>query len=339
MSVTGKVQSKSIVVFALEGTDLTAESFINVEVKKQTPTQELKISGASLTLQDNLTINYVVKSALFKEAGYEKPYMTFVLNGKESVVREYKESGENYVFAFKNIAPNQMNDMITATLHAEFAGEDYQSASRDYGVITYCNNMLTKSSDEQGEFRTLLVDLLNYGAQSQLYTGYKTDSLANASLTATQKAWATQTDRAWTTVQDIAYKTIDNPSVSWKGAGLMLTDRVEIRLSIAADDITNLKVKAELSDGTNWIIPSSEFKDSGIAGRYNIDFNGLNSGQMSEPVYFTVYDGDTVVSHTVRYSVESYAYAQENKAAPDTSLLALLKVMMKYGDAAYNYVH
>jgi len=56
-------------------------------------------------------------------------------------------------------------------------------------------------------------------------------------------------------------------------------------------------------------------------------------------VYFTVYRGNTVVSNTVRYSVESYAYAQANKAEPDASLLALLKVMMKYGDAAYDYVN
>ena len=128
--------------------------------------------------------------------------------------------------------------------------------------------------------------------------------------------------------------------ILWKGAGLMLTDRVEIRLSIAADDITNLRVKAELANGTSWFIPATEFKpDEAKPGRYNVDFNGLNSGQMSEPVYFTVYKGGTVVSNTVRYSVESYAYAQANKAAPDTSLLALLKVMMKYGDAAYNYVN
>ena len=304
-----------------------------------TPAEELKISGASLTLQDNLTINYMVKEALFTKTGYENPYMVFVLNGKESVVEEYTKSGDNYVFAFKNIAPNQMNDMITATVHAEFNGEQYQSASRDYGVITYCNNMLNKSTDAQGELRTLLVDLLNYGAQSQIYTNYKTDNLVNASLTETQKSWATKEDREWKTVQDIAYKTIDNPSVAWKGAGLMLTDRVEIRLSIEADDITDLRVKAELGNGTEWFIESSEFKPAAQVRRYNIDFNGLNSGQMSESVYFTVYEGDKIVSNTVCYSVESYAYAQANKSAPDEALLALLKVMMKYGDAAYNYAN
>ena len=276
----------------------------------------------------------------FKETGYEEPYMTFVLNGKETVVSDYVDAGENYIFAFRNIAPNQMNDMIKATLHAKYKGVHYQSASRDYGVITYCSNMLGKSTSDQGELRTLLVDLLNYGAESQLYTGYRIDSLVNASLTETHKSWGTQTDRTWTTVQDISYKIINNPSVTWKGAGLLLTDRVQIRLSIAADDITNLKVKAELEDGTHWFIPSTQFRpDETREGRYDVDFTGLNSGQMSEPVYFTVYEGDTVVSNTVRYSIESYAYAQANKATTDEALLALLKVMMKYGDSAYEFAH
>ena len=77
----------------------------------------------------------------------------------------------------------------------------------------------------------------------------------------------------------------------------------------------------------------------GRKGRYYIYFSGLNSAQMSEPVYFTVCHGDTVVSNTIRYSIESYAYAQANKEVSDESLLELLKAMMKYGDAAYHYVN
>ena len=41
--------------------------------------------------------------------------------------------------------------------------------------------MLSKCTDSKyAKFRTLLVDLLNYGAQSQIYTSYNTENLANA---------------------------------------------------------------------------------------------------------------------------------------------------------------
>jgi hypothetical protein len=57
---------------------------------------------------------------------------------------------------------------------------------------------------------------------------------------------------------------------------------------------------------------------------------------MRELVYVTVYDGDTAVSNTLCYSIESYAYAKQNDS--DTNLKNLLIAMMRYGDAAYNFI-
>ena len=50
----------------------------------------------------------------------------------------------------------------------------------------------------------------------------------------------------------------------------------------------------------------------------------------------TVYNGDTAVSNTIRYSIESYAYAQQNST--DANLVELVKAMMKYGDSAKAYI-
>ena len=118
-------------------------------------------------------------------------------------------------------------------------------------------------------------------------------------------------------------------------------DKTVIRLIISIDPkIENLSVKAKLADGTEWIIPSEKFEQTQThVDRYYVYFNGLNSGLMSEPVYFTVYEGNKAVSNTLSYSIESYAYSQENKATVDEALLKLLKAMMRYGDAAYNYVN
>ena len=301
--------------------------------------EALGFSGASLTLQDNLTINYKVKKSLFDEVGYKDPYVVFKLNGREVKVTAYKEDATTLSFDFVDIAPNQMNDTVYATLYADYEGVEYASETRDYSVATYCYNMLSKmSSDEYAKFRTLLVDLLNYGTESQIYTEYKLDSLVDASLTEAQRAWGTKKDRTFATVQDAAYQTIDNPTVSWKGAGLNLKDRVEIRMMIEADSIENLRVRVTSATGGEWWIPAEKFEPAGER-RYNVSFSGLNAGQMNESVYFTVYDGDKAVSNTARYSIESYAYAQVNKATPDEKLVKIVKAMMKYGDSAYNYAH
>ncbi len=56
---------------------------------------------------------------------------------------------------------------------------------------------------------------------------------------------------------------------------------------------------------------------------------------MQDSIYLTVYCGDTAVSNTVRYSVESYASAMQDSMQQE--LVSLLHSMMKYGGAANQY--
>ena len=60
---------------------------------------------------------------------------------------------------------------------------------------------------------------------------------------------------------------------------------------------------------------------------------------MSMPVLATIVRGDTEVSNTVQYSIESYVKAQYGKDGVDAKLIALLKEMIKYGDSAYDYAY
>lgn len=63
-------------------------------------------------------------------------------------------------------------------------------------VKEYAYTLLDRySSDEYSKLRTLLVDLLNYGAMAQKYVGYKTDNLVNSELTAVQKSWGSNGER------------------------------------------------------------------------------------------------------------------------------------------------
>ncbi|MBQ8869138.1 MAG: carboxypeptidase regulatory-like domain-containing protein [Oscillospiraceae bacterium] len=310
--------------FALTATDET----LSVEGA------DLKFSGASLTLQDNLAINYKVKKSLFEENGYSDPYVKFVLNGKETVVSEYRVDGDKYIFDFTDIAPYQMNDTIYATLYANFGNTLNESETREYSVAEYCYNMLNKySADAYAEFRTLLVDLLNYGAETQTYQSYRTDALVNASLTETQKAWGTAEDPTLESVMNKEYATIENPTVTWKGAGLNLRDSITLRFKLYAENIQNLTVKITTEDGEKWTIKSREFEKT--EDNYYVYFDCLSAAQMSEAVYVTVYNGDVAVSNTICYSIESYAYTKQNDE--DENLSKLVKAMMKYGNSACVY--
>ncbi len=295
----------------------------------------LRFSSAALTLYDNISVGFKVDSSLFAEGEFTDPYVVFVFNGVETKVDAFTVDGDRHVFTFSDVAPDQMTDIISATLHATYNGEEYAGKTKEYSVSEYCYSMLEEySADKYAELRTLLVDLLNYGAASQVYTGYKSEALVNTSLTATQLQWGTSAEPALETVLDTAYKTVENPTAKWKGAGLQLQESVEMRLKFTAESIDGLSVKIE--SGTNtWTIASDKF----VAGDgvYYVYFTGLDASQMRQNVYLTICDGDIPVSNTVCYSIGSYAYEMQNSTI--AGLPELVKAMMKYGDSAYAYVH
>ena len=304
-----------------------------VPVKK--PSVELAFSSASLTLQDNICINFKASETLFTEVGYENPFVLFEKNGEKFTVSEYRVVDGKYVFDFTDVSPADMNDTVKATLYAEYDGTTYVSETREYSVADYCYNMLSKcNTDEYTELRTLLVDLLNYGAATQIYADRNTDNLVNASLSEDQLAWGTWNAPEYLSVMNLNHTTIENPSVKWKSGGLNLKDCIEMRFKISADGYDDLSVVAE-TDSYSWTIYADEFEKT--AGGCYVYFDGLNAGQMSEPVYLTVYRGDTAVSNTICYSIESYAYAMQSSS--DTKLTNLLEAMMKYGCSAYAYVN
>lgn len=296
---------------------------------------DFKFKGASLSLHHNLAINYKVDKALFDEVGYENPYIVFELNGVKTTVRNYTVDGNRYVFTFNNIAPNQMNDTIYATLYATYDGVVYESEIKEYSVAEYCYGMLSNySTDEYAKLRTLLVDLLHYGAQSQLYTDYNADNLVDSKLTETQLAWGTVDDPVLTNSLNTTYETVDEPTAVWKGAGLTLKDSITMRFKFKTDSVDGLTVKIK-TETDEWNITADKFVKSGDA--YYVYFNALNASQMSEKVYLTVYSGNVAVSNTVCYSIESYAY--EKQSSSTEYVADLVKAMMKYGNSAHNYVN
>lgn len=116
------------------------------EVTEEIPAVEaLAFKGASLTLHHNLAINYKVDKALFETVGYTNPYVVFEVGGKKTTVKAYAVEGNRYVFRFRNIAPNQMNDTIYATLYATYNGVEYASETREYSVAEYCYSTLNKN--------------------------------------------------------------------------------------------------------------------------------------------------------------------------------------------------
>ena len=306
----------------------------------------LKFASASLTLEDNLKVNFKVKTELLAEGAYENAYVIFEFKGEEIRVDEYKLNGNRYDFTLP-VAPNEMKEVINATLYAEFNGVLYVSPVQPYSASQYCYNQLGKAASTE-LFKTLLVDLLNYGTQFQKYLqddqveGFTAEDYINNEVTAEQAAFATTATPSLESHQNLEYETIDNPTAEWKGAGLYLTDSVRVRIrftlpeDVSIDDIT---VKVTTESGDEWNFTSADvdnIKAATPSAGYYLYLDKLLGYQMREKVRFTIYNGDTAISNTLQYSIETYANAKQTAA---NGLGELVIAMMKYGDAAYAYTH
>ena len=293
------------------------------------------INTISLSLESSITMNFkVLKDSV---SSFDDFYVTAKFGEKEEKITEYKQSGNYFVFSYKGINPQLMNDEITAVLHAKNGNKEYTSPQKVMSVKEYAYTMLDRySAEEHSKLRTLLVDLLNYGAMAQKYVGYKTDNLVNSDLTDTQKSWASKNTEDFKNIRDFNYKTISNPSVQWNACGLVLNNSIMVRAKFSAKDIENKTVEFAFRN-TKFIYDKNDFVNNGD-GTYYVYCNELFAHELSNEILITVCENGIPCSNTMRFSVESYASTvQQSSEYKGTALDDLTQAMMRYGKSAVAY--
>jgi len=298
--------------------------------------ESLKFSAASVTLYNDLAVNFKVGNALLAEGGYTDPFVVFQFGGQKTVEEaEVIDASGRAVICFRDIAPHMIGDTITATLYATKDGVLYIGDTVEYSVKQYCYNMLSTYNDVDypsaayGELRTLLVDLLNYGAAAQQYTGYNTDALVNAQLVDKQLDWATAEDPAVSKDAVAESSDLDAPAVKWAASGLVLDEAVTVRLGFTAESTEGLCVKFTLAGR---IYEVTEFKAmTDKENGWYVYFDELNAAQMRDVITATVYQNGQQVSNTASYNVEAYVASH---ASDGDALGSLVKALIRYGDAA-----
>ena len=291
------------------------------------------INTVSLSLESSITMNFkVLKSSL---SSFDEFYMTFECGGKEEKVTDYKETDKYYVFSYKGINPQLMNDNVTAVLHAKSKSGEYTSPEKIMSVKEYAYTMLDRcNGDEHSKLRTLLVDLLNYGAAAQTYAGYQTDNLVNSDLTDVQKNWASKDTTEFKNIRNLNYKTISNPSVEWKTCSLVLKNSIMVKVKFSAKDVENKTVEIVLKNA-KFTYTKDDFVNNGD-GTYYVYCNELFANELSDNLLFTIYENGKPCSNTMLFSVESYARLVRDNYK-DKPLDKMTTAMMLYGNSAKAY--
>lgn len=316
--------------------------------------EELDFKARSLTLYESISVNYKLAPADLTAAGYSDAYVVVTLNnsGSKIVAAADLDSSGRLVYQFKRLSPEYVNTTLYAVIYATKDGQLYRSPVREYSVATYCYNTLNKyaTNANYAVLRTLLVDLLHYGACSQQFVtgGYRTNDLADAALTEAQLAQGTNTVPEMTNLESYTVNT-DTPLATWSGRGLRLEDGVNFRLTFHLDtgdrpatsaDLNGLCVRVTNAAGNkSWTIRSSAFTlKSSTTNDFIFYFKNFNFSMLSDPFYFTVCNAaNEPISDTLCYSVETYVEKQYNKASNPDLLKNLVLAILKVGNSARAY--
>ena len=317
--------------------------------------EAFKPASANVVFESDYTIRFTVKTAVYNK--YKNVYLVVekeMFDGDtaiESQVIELSEASkvtvngeERYAYIVEGFAAPEIASEVTATLYGEDEnGNVVYGKAVNYSLRQYAANQI-KSANSSAEFKTMMVDFLNYGAAAQTYFGYNTTDLANNGLTEEQLALGTA-DRELVSARALT----DSSSTRAKFSSANL--EFESKITIIA--ITNINGETYTANKDTWyavakytnylgeeITLTIPFSDARIgvdaSGRTYINVNELAANEMSTPVEFTVYDGDgAAVTNTLTYSIETYAAGKVN--GTNANLAALVKAMMKFGDSARVY--
>ena len=244
-----------------------------------------------------------------------------------------------YRFDYNLVAAKEMGDTLTAELNFLREGATYSGTVDTYSLKEYATERLESSNDET--FKTLLVDLLNYGAAAQTYFGYRTDKLVNAELTDVQKALARQTYESL----KVAGNTDDGKVYTSSITGKNVLFDTRIMMLVATDlqkdddlDGISIKIRYQNFGGqtVEKLIGGTNFVYRADANGYTVRFDDLKASELRTELEITIVKDGTPISATVKYSFDNYAN-NRLKNSSDDNFKKLLEKTLLYSDSAKAY--
>ena len=289
------------------------------------------ISYASMTMGNSLAINFAFEQGHMDDwtgcyVKIEKVYADDRENLVETVPfadwRSTTIDGDAYYYVtFNGIAAKEMTDNVYVTVYD--SSDNAISNTKVETVRDQATRVLNKTTTSSLE-KTMVVDMLNYGAAAQTYFTYGTADLANSGLTDEQQALASTPIACTNTRTSSGNFAVSNVSL-----------KSNIQLLFAFRDVTqdmNAVVTYTNHNGTAKTINVSGSEFTANGSFYVVTVNTLAVADARQDVTCVVYDGETEVAR-VTDSVESYTA----RATGDNAVL--FQALMQFADSAYAYFH
>ncbi len=294
----------------------------------------------TLNLTSDIAINYAVKVDAL--ADYDSYYMECVapVYGGNTLVEtktfllEPELRNGYYYFVLNGLISPEMNNVVEATLHMQKDGKDYVSPTDFYSIATYAYSQLNSATKPEA-LKEVCANLLQYGAKAQLWKGYRTDALADSAMTDAHRAYLTDPATVTFGNNKKYLGDLSDPTVSIVGTPLRLDSKIVVRYIVdmtryagSMEDLS-LHVSYVGNDGTakTVILTGSELYLE-ERNYYAFHFDGLLAAELRTVMSVAVYEGDTQISETMEYSIDTYGNGKTG------TVLTLMQAMIAYGDSA-----
>ena len=297
----------------------------------------------NLNLASDIAINFAVKTNLLES--YDSFYLECVvpqyegneLTGSTTLKVAPVLNGNYYYFTLTGLTAVQMGDEVEATLHMTKDGAAYVSNPDVYSVAKYAYTQLAKT-DGIEKLKTLCAELLRYGAAAQSFKSYRMDHLVDGDMTEAHKSYLRDLNTVTFGNNNTVLDDLADPAVLWKGKSLDLDSRVCLKFVVSTENysgkpedlalrITFVNYKGDVQTVT--LTEPTRYRPD--EPWYAFSFDGLLAAELRCVVDAAVYEGDTRVSQTLRYSADTYGNGKTG------SLLTLCKALIAYSDTALDF--
>ena len=155
----------------------------------------VSVEYCNLTFEDETYVKYAVEFSGIPDGSltrsntgmlyWTEPQRIYTVDSAEyssEIIGYTFIAGEKYyTFSYDRLTAKQMTDYVYSVAYAVIDGVCYYSEPVKYSILTYAYDKLgyTGTKSDSTEYRELLRDLLDYGADAQMRFGYNTDRLAN----------------------------------------------------------------------------------------------------------------------------------------------------------------
>ncbi len=282
----------------------------------------VEIIGASLDIGVDLTVKYYVELSY----GYENSTMRFISqSGKVTEAEGVYDATGYYVYSYTGINPQCMSDNIDA----ELICDDLIIAKKyDYSVKEYCNNLVENGSadlnltpQKYDKLKTLLADMLIYGAESQKYKNYNTDELADC------YSWVNEYKSEFVLPEFVKSVTGNAGENKVKALGVHVSNNNKIYFKLILNDADlKITVNGTPVDKTT-LIENSD-------GTFTYYSEKLYATQFKDVFEIILFDESNNVTSAVRYNVNAYINAKYN----DATVGKLVKALSNYGESSLDYM-